>query len=296
MKRAAGDVAAQLLTRRRWLAGAGSLGLAATGLPALAAPEAPPAGKPALERIRERGSLVVALYNDLPPFHVKGQGIEVELAHTLAKSLGVGLSMLPFNADEDMSSDLRNMVWKGHYLGFGPADVLLHVPVDKPLIDATPQAVILAPYYRERVAIARRLDKVPTLDDLSPLARHRTAVPGLTLAGWLLVGADGGAYRDQLDTQMPDGTVAAKAMQEGRFDIAAGLQSELESVLRGDPAFAIDPLPSPRAPRNGWAVGCAVKRDAGDLAAALQQAIEKLANPEGLGAMFDKGNVTWRRA
>ena len=36
--------------------------------------------------------------------------------------------------DENMNDDLRNMVWKGHYLGYGPADVMLHVPVDNRLM------------------------------------------------------------------------------------------------------------------------------------------------------------------
>lgn len=285
-------------TRRRWLATA--LGLAGAGAIPFGSPGSAFAQdadeRSALERIRERGSLVVAVYNDLPPFHVKGAGIEVDLAEALARSLGLRLSLMPFNAGEDMGDDLRNMVWRGHYLGFGPADVLLHVPVDRPLIQATPQATLFGAYYRERVAIARRVDRVPALDTLQPLAEHRTAVPGQSLAGWLLIGADAGAYRDHLDTKWVDGTEAAKALLEGQVDIAAGVQSELESVVGRNPAFAIEPLPSPRAPSNGWAVGCAVKREASDLAAALQKAIEDLTTPEGLGTMFEKGGITWHRA
>ena len=68
----------------------------------------------ALARIRARGRLSVALYNDMPPFHVAGKGIDVDLAAALAKALGVELSLLPFNADENMNDDLRNMVWRGH--------------------------------------------------------------------------------------------------------------------------------------------------------------------------------------
>ncbi|HQC97391.1 MAG TPA: ABC transporter substrate-binding protein, partial [Aquabacterium sp.] len=108
-------------SRRTWLQ-AGAAVLAGAALPALAQ------DKPALQRIQERGTLVVGVYNDLPPFNSGGKGIDVALAEALAKALGVKLSLLPFNAGEDMGDDLRNMVWRGHYLGFGPADVLLHVP------------------------------------------------------------------------------------------------------------------------------------------------------------------------
>jgi ABC-type amino acid transport substrate-binding protein len=252
------------------------------------------AGATTLAQVRERGRLVVGLYEDMPPFHVKGQGIDMELGRALAAALGVKFAPLPFQADENMADDLRNMVWKGHYLGHGPADVLLHVPVDAPLIAATPQATIFGPYYRERVMLARRLADLPTLESLSQLGAARVAVPGQTLAGWLMIGADGGAYRGQLVTQWKDGCEAARALQRGEVEAAAGLASELEAILAGDPAFRIEPLPSPRAPRDGWAAGMAVKRDATDLAQALQEALNGLVQQGSVARIFAQHKVAWR--
>jgi len=249
-----------------------------------------------LVRVRERGSLTVGLYNEMPPFHVAGKGIDAELAQALAQALGVKLSPLAFNADENMNDDLRNLVWRGHYLGFGPADVLLHVPVDRPLIENTPQANIFAPYYRDRVVIARSLERLPQLDSFARLGDAKVAVPGQSLAGWLMIGADSGAYRNQLITQWKDGAEAARALQRGEVAAAAGLASELESVLRGDARYAITPMPSPRAPRDGWAVGMAVKRDATDLAQALQAAVNDLAAKGTLRQMFERSNVGWQAA
>jgi len=259
-------------------------------------PFAAPAHATSLAKVRERGALVVGIYNDMPPFHVKGRGIDVALAQALADALGVKLSLLPFNADENMNDDLRNMVWRGHYLGYGPADALMHVPVDKPLMDATPQVSIFAPYYRERVVIARNLERLPVLESLQQLGRQPVAVPGQSIAGWLMIGADGGAYRDQLSTQWQDGTQCALALQRGEVTVAAGLASELESVLRGDPRFAIEALPSPRAPRDGWAAGLAVKQDATDLAQALQAAMNQLSERGSLKEMFAQQNVAWKPA
>ncbi len=278
-------------SRRDWLRWLGAAGTAASlaGLPLRAA--ATP-----LERVRERGALTVGIYQDMPPFHAGGKGIDIELAQALAESLGVRLSLLPFHADENMADDLRNMVWRGHYLGYGPADVLLHVPVDRPLMDANPQVAILAPYCRDRVAIARRLDRVPRLDTLSQLADGRVAVPGQSLAGWLMIGAESGAYRNQLITQWKDGTEAARALLREEVVAAAGLASELEAVLRGDARFEITPLPSPRAPRDGWAVGMAVKRASTELAQALQRAVNELAASGRLAQIFERGNVSWRAA
>jgi ABC-type amino acid transport substrate-binding protein len=218
----------------------------------------------------------------------------VDIAHGLAEVLGVKLSLMPFNADENMGDDLRNMVWKGHYLGFGPADVMLHVPVDQPLMAANPQILALAPYYRERVAIARRLSEVPELESFAQMGKRTVAVPGQSLAGWLLIGADGGAYKEQITTQWKDGAEAAQALVKGEVPLAAGLLSELESVVKGDPRFAITPLPSPRAPRDGWAVGMAVKKADTDLARALQEATNTLVSDGRMARAFARASVNWR--
>ncbi len=275
------------LLRRTWLQ-AGAAALAGAVWPAWAQ------DKPALQRIRERGSLIVGLYNEMPPFHVAGQGIDVALAGALARALEVKLTLLPFNADENMNDDLRNMVWRGHYLGFGPADVLLHVPVDRPLMAANPRVHILAPYYRERVMIARDLAKVPRLESLDDLGSQKVAVPGQSLAGWLLIGADSGKYRGQLDTKLKDGTEAAAMLQRGEVVAAAGHASELESMLAGDARYAIEPLPLPRM-KDGWVVGMAVKKESEDLARALQAAVNALTESGELGKMFAAGKVSWRK-
>ncbi|MBQ0932233.1 substrate-binding periplasmic protein [Ideonella alba] len=275
------------LTRRDWLASSAAATLSAAA--PLRAQEAP-----ALERLRARGSLIVGVYQDLPPFHVAGRGIEVDLAGALAAALGLKLSLLPFQAGEDMGDDLRNMVWKGHYLGFGPADVMLHVPVDRPLMDKSPQVKILAPYWRERVMVARDLKALPTLDSLDPLLGKAVAVPGQSLAGWLLIGAEGGRYRDSLRTKYADGVEAAQALARGEVVAAAGHLSELESTLGGDERFAIEPLPLPRM-KDGWAVGMAVKAASTDLAQALQAAVNTLADNGELSRIFAAGKLRWRR-
>jgi ABC-type amino acid transport substrate-binding protein len=264
------------------------VGAAALGLASGAAPATP------LAKVRERGSLSVAIYQDMPPFHQGGQGIDVELAQLLAQALGLRLSLMPFHADENLNDDLRHMVWRGHYLGFGPADVMIHVPVDTPLMNANPRVRIFAPYFRERVAMARSLARLPSLETLSALKGQPVAVAGQSLAGWLLIGADQGVYRDQLTTTMKDGTQAARLLLAGEVSAAAGHQSELESVLRGDARFAIEPLPLPRAPRDGWAVGLAVRKESADLAEALQGAMNQLAASGQLKAVFDAAKVSWK--
>ena len=268
--------------------------LRALGAAALVASGGVSAAESGLAALKARGTLTVAVYRDMPPFHDKGQGIDVDLAAALADALGVKLALMPFPAGEDMDDDLRNMVWKGHYLGYGPADVMLHVPVEAPLMAANPQVRIFAPYWRDRVMIARDLRQLPHLETLAQLNGKSVAVPGQTLAGWLMIGADGGAYKQQLTTTWKDGVEAAQALQRGEAAAAAGLESELESVVGGDPRYVITPLPTVSNSRNGWAVGLAVKKDAGDLEAALQAAVDGLVGDRRIAQMFAKGRVTWR--
>lgn len=278
------------IDRRHWLLATGAGALAASQ--GAWAQAALPSG-PTLDRLRQRGVLTVAVYQDMAPFYDNGKGIEVELADALAKSVGLKASLLPFLAGENMDDDLRNMVWKGHYLGFGPADVMLHVPVDRPLMEANPKVEIFGPFWREQVMIARDLKQAPRMDSLDDLKGKKIAVPGQSLAGWLLIGAEQGAYREHLQTTAKSGVEAAQALQRGEVAAAAALASELQATLGKDERFAIEPLPLPRA-RNGWPVGMAVKTGATDLAQALQAGLNGLARSGELAAIFARGGLAWR--
>lgn len=248
----------------------------------------------ALARVRRKGRLVVAVYQDLPPFNVKGRGIDIELAALVAQAVGVPLSLLEFPAGETLGDDLRNAVWRGHYLGWGPADVMLHVPMDRPLIEANPQVDVFGPYYRERVMLAWDRERGPAPESADVLRGLSIAVAGPTLAGALLAGAEGGALREGLRTQHADGFVAAQALRGGKADAAAGLASELESALVGADRYQVVPLPLQRAPRNGWVVGCAVKRGSDDLARPIQDRLLAAANGGELRELFKRHGVTWR--
>ena len=132
-----------------------------------------------LPDLRERGSLKVALYRANLPFSDSSNaagvsGIDAALAKALAERLKLGVQWLPFDAGENMGDDLRNMVWKGHYLGYGPADVLMQSPIDRYMIQENRQVEFLLPYYRQRLVLLSR--GTPSATDLRGLA-----LDGLTL-------------------------------------------------------------------------------------------------------------------
>ncbi len=235
-------------------------------------------------------TLKVAVYNELAPFSDKGQGIDADLAAALAKKLGLTLRLLPFNAGDDLNDDLRNMVWKGHYLGYGPADVMLHVPVDRMLMNANPQVTIFAPYHVESVRLVRSAHSIPSFDGVDALAGKRIGVEKVSISGMVMLGEGNGRFHDQVHIY-PTATEALQQLKGGQLDAVLATRSEIESVLRGDPAFPVQDVPFERLPRAGWAIGMAVKKDNVDLARRLQAALNEMAADGELKAVFAKYGV-----
>jgi ABC-type amino acid transport substrate-binding protein len=249
--------------------------LAVLSLGFLVAPFADAQDVPALTKIRQTGVLKVALYRNFAPFSNDGKGIDVDLAEALASKLGVKMSPLWFDADENMEDDLRNMVWKGHYLGYGPADVMMHAPVDREYMSKVEQVRFFAPYHRERYAVARQLDKLPTLDNFDAFETLNMGIEGDTLAATVMLSADSGRYRNTLK-MFKTPTEAVAALKAGELAAVMAQQGELEGGLKGDARFAIDLPPHPVLQKRQWAIGLAVKAKSEDLAQALQAAINEM--------------------
>ena len=107
-----------------------------------------------LEQILESGSIEVAVYDKFPPWSYKPDdgaftGIDVEIGRALAERLDVGFNLRTFIADETMGDDIRNQVWKGHYMGGGTADAMLHVGMAPEFQQENDQASFIAAYYNE---------------------------------------------------------------------------------------------------------------------------------------------------
>jgi ABC-type amino acid transport substrate-binding protein len=231
--------------------------------------------KTAWEKIQQRGTLTVALYKEFAPFSDDGRGIDLELAQALAAKLGVKLSALWFTAGEKVDDDLRKMVWRGTPIGFGPADFMMHVPVDRQFMARVPQVKIFAPYYRERFGIGRSLEKLPVLENLDPFEKLPLGVEGESLGALVMMSADSGRYREKLKLyKSADEAIAA--LKAGTVVAALGQLGELESGLRDDPRFAIDAPPQPVLNIQQWVLGLAVKAENEDLANALEVAMSEL--------------------
>ena len=246
-----------------------------------------------LDSVKAKGTLKVAVYHDFAPFsngRTATAGIDVDIAQALAKKLGVQLSLLPFDAGENLNDDLRNMVWKGHYLGYGPADVMLHVPVDPALSSANPQVTIFGPYYREMILLAidtQRLSQVSNLNDLEN--KKLCAAKGETGAN-VFFAANNGSLAKQVRL-MNNAQECAELMKKGEVDAIAATRAELESALHDHPSTQLVPIESPLLPPKGWMVGMAVKSDNNGLGEALAVALDQIRRSGELDDIFTKHHV-----
>jgi ABC-type amino acid transport substrate-binding protein len=241
-------------------------------------------------KIKESGHLKVAVYNDFLPFSDKGAGIDVDLAAALSAKLGLKLKLLPFPAGENLDDDLRNMVWKGHYLGYGPADVMLHVPVDNRLMAENDKVQIFAPYHVETVRLVRSAKSVPAFDSLDSLAGKKIGVEKVSIAAMVMLGEGNGKFRDNVRIY-PTATEAVEALKAGELDAVLANRSEIESVMKGDAGFPLHDVSFQRLPRSGWAIGMAVRKDDIEIAKKLQAAINEMAANGELKAIFARYGV-----
>ncbi|MDX9706273.1 MAG: transporter substrate-binding domain-containing protein [Azospira sp.] len=250
-----------------------------------------------LEAIRQRGRLRIAVYNDFSPWADGGKGIDVDLGRAIAERLGLAPEIVGFNADEDMNDDLRNMVWKGHYLGTQPADVMMHVPVDEYLARANDKVRILAPYHRESLALARNPERIPAplagsaAVALEVFTREKIGVETETLADAFLLGALNGRLHENIVHYRSVGEAAA-GLRSGAVAAVLAPRSELEAALAGDFRLAVDAARFAELKIDGWPLGLAVKVERPALAAALVEVIAGLKKDGTVAALFKRYGIT----
>lgn len=247
----------------------------------------------ALDKIRQGGALKVALYKNYAPFSYEGKGIDVDIAAALAAKLQVKVVPVWFNSDEKLDDDLRKMVWNGTPFT-SPADVMMHAPVDPQWAATVDKVRIIAPYHRERFAVARHREQLPALESLAPFEGVPFAVTGESMAGDVMLSADGGRYRSnaRIFKVTED---AINALKSGAVAAAFAEQGELEAALRDDARFVIETPPHPMLKLPQWSVGLAVKSGSTELATALQRAMDELLADGTVARVMQKYGVKDRR-
>lgn len=229
-----------------------------------------------LAQLREQGTLEVAVYSEFPPFSsgasaADAKGIDVDLARAIAQQLGLKLRLRLMSAGESTSDDLRNHIWKGHYMGGGVADVMLHVGYDPVFAGREKNVILFAPYFHEAVVVAYAPGRIPHLESPLALSEHRIAVEGDTISDHIMSSAYGGSLRTAA-VREPSLEYAATAMKAGDVDGVMGPKGELQGLLSGLGVTGVMFHPQQRIGqlRTSWDIGLAVRKEGG---ASLSQAI-----------------------
>jgi len=252
----------------------------------------------AMEKIKARGVLKVAVYKDNAPYsdgpNADVRGVDVSLAKALAVKLNLQLALLPFDAGENMNDDLRNMVWKGHYLGYGPADVMIHVPVDRYLMNENKQVLIFGAYVREHLVVLHNAEKIANVENPEDLQGKTIAVEKGSGAASAMMGYRGGLLRDKVSI-FKDGVDAAKMVTSGQFDAAFVSRAQAESAVHAAAnkgRWVLSSVSLPGVMPAGWPLGLAVKADNKQLATALDDALASLRQSGELLALFQSHGLT----
>lgn len=243
--------------------------------------------------VKARGALEIALYDDFPPYSYKGPngqpaGVDVDLGRALAEKLGLQAKFRLFVADENMSDDLRNNLWKGHYLGGGVADVMLHVAADPQFAKMEDKADFFGAYFHEAVTVVYHPDKLEAFDNPLALTGHKVGVEIDSISDYYMSGAFNGRLRS-VAVRKPSLSEAVSAFKVGEVDAVMAPRGELQGLIKsaqlGDLAFKEQQLVGMF--RTAWDIGMAVKsEDSKTLRDALAKALEDLRSEGRLAAIF----------
>lgn len=256
----------------------------------------------AFDDIIESGVLKVAMYENFPPYSYQqdGQprGVDFELAQKLAEGLGLKLEVLWVTPDETLDDDLRNFIWKGHYLRRDVlADVMLRVPYDREfsykrnelgeLINEL--VVMFGPYQRERWQTAyddRRIEDVPSVAvfQYHPIGVEVDSVPSFYLSS---------VFEGRLAKNLhhyPSVQQAFAALKEGKVDATMAMRGEIEWLMAqaGDSHLKLAENAYPNMGKQVWDLGMAVHESNRQLAYALEEVLEPLILEGGMEKLYAK--------
>lgn len=245
--------------------------------------------------LRKPGVLRVAVYNDFPPFSDRESGgIDVDIAKALAAKLGLQIDLAWAEADEKVEDDLRNYVWKGHYMGNEIADLMMHMPVDPVFNERVKQVRLFAPYYAENLMVARDTRRIPKLDNLEPFFQNHDI--GVEVGGGsdaFLMALYSGRMQNHIKHFVTH-SQAIEALRKGEVSAVMGPRTELEGLLGGDrEGYAVSAIEMTGPVLTFWQPGVAVKADKPQLIDAVEKAMAELIASGEMATIFARHHARY---
>ena len=257
--------------------------------------------------IIESKEITVAVYSDFIPFSYQeegqAKGIDVEVAKHIAKQLGVSLRFRWVTADENVEDDLRNNLWKGHYLKRSVADLMLRVPYDKEYSELRDdigervheQVHMFAPYHTESWKIVFNTKKIDEVSTMAVFQYHDIGVEVDSIPQFYLISAFNGRMSKRTK-QFPSLALAISALDEQKVDAVMGLRSQVSHYQHQleSSTFQLASNAFPMLGKQQWDIGMAVKSDYRQLGYAVGDIVEAMIRQGQMKTIFDQYNAVYQ--
>ncbi|GGD39437.1 hypothetical protein GCM10012288_11880 [Malaciobacter pacificus] len=260
-----------------------------------------------IEDIQKSGEMVIAVYENFPPYSFikdgKLTGIDVDLGKKLAASLDVKPVFYQTGTDETLSDDLRNTLWKGNLIHRNKADVMFRVPYDYDYLrltdDYTGELInervsIRGPYQSERWVIATHKKVIPEFKNLAIFAYHTIGVELDALPDLHLSAFARGLIRENVKHYFKYED-AVKDFLSGKIDAIAGLKSQLEYYLdynnNQDKYFMSDSIPQVK---SKWDLAVAVDSEFRPLSYHIDGLLHEEYENGNIAKIFEKYGVKYQ--
>ncbi|TBW52558.1 transporter substrate-binding domain-containing protein [Marinobacter halodurans] len=253
------------------------------------------------DKVIESGYLRVGVYENFPPYSFvqDGQpaGVDVDVGRAIAKKLGVDFQVHWITPDETLQDDLRNNVWKGHYLAKRRiADVMMRVPYDTDYAYMTEstgemvneEVVMFGPYQKEQWQIAYDPNDLEAVQTVAVFQYNPIGVEIDSLPDFYLSSAFRGRMRNQTHHYHSIGE-AFDAMVANEVSAIMGMRAEVDYLLATDPdhRFKLAENGFPGIAKQQWDVGMAVKSSHRQLKYAIEAAADKMVRDGEMKAIYE---------
>lgn len=261
------------------------------------------------------GYINIGVYRDFPPysFEQNGEpaGVDVEVGKRIAQALNVRFQPHWITPDENLEDDLRNNVWKGHYLDKDEdgalaakklADVMMRVPYDREFAfrrESTgeminEQVVMFGPYQRESWRIAFDSNKLESVSTVAVFQYHPIGVEVDSLPAFYMTSAFGGKMRNNA-RHYPSLDVAFSSMQSGEVAAVMGMRAEVDWQLykAGEPRFQIGENGFPMMGKQKWDLGMAIKSTYRQLGYAVEEVVDRMVRSGEMEQIYQQYGLTY---
>jgi ABC-type amino acid transport substrate-binding protein len=259
-----------------------------------------------IEDIKASGEIIIAVYEDFPPYSFIENGVEkgidIELGKKVAKSLDVKPVWYFTGFDENLAADLRNTIWRGNRIHKNKADLMFRIPYDYDYLRMTDKSTgelenervtIKGPYQSEKWIIATNKKVIPKINTLGIFVYQTIGVEVDMLPDLHLSGFARGALQKNIKHYMNFNTLI-KDFKDGKIDAVAGLKSQIEYLLdyknNKDKYYLTENIPQMK---SQWDLATAVDSSYRALSYHIDGVIEEAYKNNEIKEIFDVFNVEY---